>query len=93
MQGGASSSEGNPTTLKLERLRSSPPIADPSAIFSNLSTCADILARYTPSSVRMSWGPDPAESSGSTSAWPNQVADGYNYGPSGALELFMYVLF
>ena len=40
----------------------------------------------------MSWGPYPAESSGSTSAWPNQVADGYNYGPSGALEFVVYIL-
>ena len=71
-----------------------PPIADPSAIFSKLSTCADILARYTPSSVRMSWGPYPAESSGSTAAWQNQVVNvhSYNYGPSGALKLVMYVI-
>ena len=58
-----------------------------------ISTCADILARYTPSSIRMSWGLPPAESSGSTSAWPNQVTYSYNYGPSGALERVMYVIF
>jgi len=40
----------------------------------------------------MSWGSYPAESSGSTPAWPNQVAYSYNYGPSGALELIIYVI-
>jgi len=69
----------------------SPPIVDPSAIFSKLFTCADIPARYPPSSVRMSWGPYPAESIGSTAAWQNQVVHSYNYGPSGALKLVMYI--
>jgi len=42
----------------------------------------------------MSWGPYPAESSGSTAAWQNQVVNvhSYNYGPSGALKLVMYVI-
>ena len=41
----------------------------------------------------MSWGLSPSESSGSTSAWPSQVTYSYNYGPSGALERVMYVIF
>jgi len=65
-------------------------VADPSAISWKLSTCANTIARYPPSSVRMSWGPYPAESSGSTSASPNQVTYSYNYGPSGALEPTIY---
>jgi len=70
-----------------------PPIADPSVIFSKPSACADILAHYPPSSVRMSWGPYPAESSGSTAAWQNQVVHSYNYGPSGALNSSCMLLF
>jgi len=67
-------------------------IADPSAILSKLSTCAEILACYTPSSVRMSWSPYPAESSESAPAWPNQVVHSYNYGPSGALKPVVYAI-
>jgi len=67
-------------------------IADPSAIFSKLSTCADLLACYPQSSVRMSWSPYPAESSESTHAWPNQVVHSYNYGPSGALQPVVYFI-
>jgi len=67
-------------------------IADPSAILSKLSTCADILSFYPPSSVRMSWSPYSAESSGSTAAWQNQVVHSYNYGPSGALKPVVYVI-
>jgi len=40
----------------------------------------------------MSWGPYPAESSGSTAAWQNQVVHSYNYGPSGTLEFVVYIL-
>jgi len=40
----------------------------------------------------MSWGPYPAESNGSTSAWPNQVAYGCNDGPSGVPELVIHVI-
>jgi len=40
----------------------------------------------------MSWGPYPAESSGSIATWQNQVVHSYNYGPSGALKLVVYVI-
>jgi len=40
----------------------------------------------------MSWGPYPAESRESTPAWPNQVVHSYNYGPSGALKLVVYII-
>ena len=40
----------------------------------------------------MSWGPYPAEPSESTPAWPNQVVRSYNYGPSGALKLVVYII-
>jgi len=40
----------------------------------------------------MSWGPYPAESNGSTAAWQNQVVHSYNYGPSGAWKLVVYVI-
>jgi len=40
----------------------------------------------------MSWGPYPAESNGSTSAGPTQVAYSYSYGPSGTLEFVVCIL-
>jgi len=39
----------------------------------------------------MSRDPYPAESSGSTYAWQNQVTHRDHYGPSGALELDIYI--
>jgi len=96
-QGGTLGCESSPNTLQHMNLLFiylllGPSIANLPVTFFKLSTYANILARYLPPAIRMSWGPYPAESNGRTYAWPTQVDYSHNYGPSGALELVLCFL-
>jgi len=68
-------------------LRLVPSIGDASTLSFKPSARAALASLFA-ISLRMSWTPYLAESSGSMSAWQNQVAHNYSWGPSGMLGLF-----